>query len=75
MDAEIIVAHLSTLEYDKGKEIKRRRINPIGTNMYLNSDGSVSDELKCIMKCQRIFKHEYYKPDGTWAKKKSDMYN
>jgi hypothetical protein len=74
MDSERIVAHVSTLAYDKGKEVKRRRINSLGTNMYLNSDGSVSDELKCIVNCQRIFKHEYYKPDGIWAKKMSDVY-
>ena len=73
-DDVYFVPYVSLHWYDKGKEVKRRRINPDGTNMYLNSDGSVSDELKCIVNCQRIFKHEYYKPGGKGAKKTSLAY-
>ena len=73
-DKVYLVPYVSRHWYDEGKEVKRRRVNPEGTNMYLNSDGSVSDELKCIVNCQRIFKHEYYKPDGKGAKKTSLAY-
>lgn len=73
-DKVYLVPYVSLHWYDEGKEVKRRRINPEGTNMYLNSDGSVTDELECVIKCQRIFKHEYYKPGGTWEKKMSLVY-
>ena len=55
---------LSDKDCDLGKAVKRHRVNPIGEDMYLGPDGTiVSDESK-IVKVQRIFKHNYYKPGG-----------
>ena len=74
MDDVYFVPYVSYSWYDEGKEVKRQRVNPDGHNMYLNSDGTVTDEMKCIVNCQRIFKHEYYKPGGKGAKKVCDAY-
>jgi len=55
---------LSDQDHKVGKVVKYRKLNPIGEDMYLGPDGTiVSDESK-IVKVQRIFKHNYYKPGG-----------
>ena len=49
--------------------MKRQRLNPVGEDIHLLPDGSlVCDEDK-IIKIQRIFKENYYKPDGRGAQK------
>jgi hypothetical protein len=61
-------------DYILGKVIKYRRINPVGEDMHLLPDGTiVSDEFK-IVKAQRIFKHNYWMPDGPGAKKVLEKY-
>jgi hypothetical protein len=65
---------ISDDDYILGKVIKRRRLNPVGEDMYLRPDGTiVSDESK-ITKAQRIFKHNYWKADGPGAKKVLEKY-
>jgi hypothetical protein len=49
---------------------KKRRLNPIGEDMYLEGESIIKDEDK-ITRIQRIFKHNYYKPGGSWYLKKS----
>lgn len=61
-------------DYDLGKVVKYHRRNPVGEDMYLLPDGTrVSDESK-IVKAQRIFKHNYYKPGGNGSQKVLEKY-
>lgn len=57
-------------DYELGKILKRPKPNPIGEDVHLDEDGVTihRDEDK-IKKAQRIFKHNYYKPDGRGASK------
>jgi len=59
---ELYICDFDTYE---GKIVKKFRPNPIGEDIHLGSDGLtlVKDEDK-IIKAQRIFKHNYYKPGG-----------
>jgi hypothetical protein len=51
-------------DVELGKIDKKRRANPIGEDVYLKPDGTVERDEDKIIAAQRIFKHEYYKPDG-----------
>lgn len=55
--------------------VKRRRLNPTGEDVYLSQDGStlIRDEDK-IIKAQRIFKHNYYKPGGRGSRRVLEKY-
>ena len=57
-------------DYELGKVLKYFRPNPTGQDIYLDKDGLtlIKDEDK-IIKVQRIFKHNYYKPGGKGAHK------
>ena len=48
---------------------KRQRYNPIGEDIYILPDGSLASDEDKIIKIQRIFKNNYYKPDGKGAQK------
>lgn len=48
---------------------KRQKINPIGENFYLHPDGTVTSDEDKIIKAQRIFKHNWYKPGGPGAQR------
>jgi len=63
-------AFLSEPDYKMGKVLKYQKPNPIGEDLYLDPDGVTihSDEVK-IVRAQRIFKHNYYKPDGRGARR------
>lgn len=56
---------LSDTDWQMGKVIKRLRLNPVGEDVYLDPDGVTihKDEDK-IIRAQRIFLQNYYKPDG-----------
>ena len=54
----------SETDVELGKVAKKRRLNPVGENVYLKPDGTVERDEDKIKAVQRIFKHEYYKPDG-----------
>ena len=54
----------SETDVELGKIAKKRRANPIGQDVYLKPDGTVERDEDKIIAAQRIFKHEYYKPDG-----------
>jgi hypothetical protein len=65
---------ISEPDYDLGKVLKYRMVNPVGEDMYLLTDGTiVSDESK-IVKVQRIFKHNYYKPGGKGNRRVLEKY-
>jgi hypothetical protein len=49
--------------------MKRQRLNPVGEDIHLLPDGSLVYDEDKIIKIQRIFKENYYKPDGKGAQK------
>ena len=49
-----------------GKILKYRKINPVGEDVHLNPDGTITKDEDKIIAAQRIFKHNYYKPNGKW---------
>jgi hypothetical protein len=52
-------------DFTLGKIVKKRRLNPTGENVFLRPDGwSITKDEDKIIAVQRIWKHEYYKPDG-----------
>jgi len=51
------------------RPMKRQKFNPVGEDIYLRPDGSVVRDEDKIIKIQRIFIDNYYKPDGNGAKK------
>lgn len=65
---------LSEKDTQMGKVIKYQKPNPIGEDIYLNPDGSITKDEDKIIGAQRIFKHNYYKPDGKWAAKNLSKY-
>ena len=67
-------AFISEKDWEVGKVLKYRKLNPVGENAYLMPDGTVTlDETK-IIKAQRIFIHNYYKPDGPWERMTKTKY-
>lgn len=52
-------------DFELGKIEKKRRLNPTGENVFLDANGwSITKDEDKIVAVQRIWKHEYYKPDG-----------
>lgn len=43
---------------------KKRRLNPTGENVYLLPSGTVKKDEDTIVKCQRTWIHNAYKPGG-----------
>ena len=68
----IVVKDLFVSEKDVelGKVVKRPRLNPTGEDIHLDEDGVTihRDEDK-IVRAQRIFKDNYWKPGGPGAEK------
>lgn len=53
-----------------GKVLKYYKPNPTGEDVYLESDGaSIKRDEDQIIKAQRIFKHNHYKPGGAGARR------
>ena len=48
--------------------MKRQRFNPVGEDIHILPDGSLVNDEHKIIKIQRIFKDNYYKPEGKGAK-------
>ena len=61
---------LSETDWQLGKVLKYLKPNPVGEDVYLDPDGVTihKDEDKIIL-AQRIFKHNYYKPEGRGGRK------
>lgn len=59
----------SEKDWELGKVVKYLRANPIGHDAYLKPDGTVEFDEDKIIRAQRIFKHNYYKPGGPGARK------
>jgi hypothetical protein len=60
---------MSDDDVSDGKVLKYRKLNPIGENFYLHPDGTVTSDEDKIVKAQRIFKHNWYKPEGPGARR------
>lgn len=56
-------------DWELGKILKYQKPNPVGEDAYLEPDGTVTLDEDKIVAAQRIFKHNYYKPDGPGGKK------
>ena len=48
---------------------KKRRVNPIGENVYLLPDETLKFDEDLIVACQRTWLHHAYKPGGRMFKK------
>ena len=61
---------LSETDWQMGKVLKYRKPNPLGEDVYVDPDGVTihKDEDK-IVRAQRIFMHNYYKPEGRGGRK------
>jgi hypothetical protein len=59
---------------EDGKVVKYQRPNPIGEDVYLLPDGTIVRDEDKIIKAQRIFKHNWYKPGGPWDRKTREKY-
>jgi len=53
---------------------KKRRLNPVGENVYLLPDGSIKREEDLIIKVQRIWRERAYAPPGTLFERRGVMY-
>jgi len=63
-------------DFELGKIEKKRRLNSTGENVFLQADGwSITKDEDKIVAVQRIWKHEYYKPDGKGFLKAIVSYN
>lgn len=61
-------------DFTLGKIVKKPRLNPTGQNVFLGADGSIHKDEDKIVAIQRLWKHEYYKPDGKGFLKAFDEF-
>jgi hypothetical protein len=57
-------------EEEPDRPKKRSKLNPTGEDCHLEADGSVTSDEDKIIRAQRIFRHEYYKPYGKWYQRR-----
>lgn len=56
------------------KHKKRRKLNPIGENIWLRPDGSILFEMDVIIKLQLRVRERLWAPDGVLAKRLCERY-
>lgn len=56
-------------DYTLGKILKYSKLNPVGEDAYLMPDGVVVFDEDKIIRAQRIFKHNYWRPDGRGSRR------
>ena len=62
-------------DFTLGKIVKKSRPNPTGENVFRCADGwSITKDEDKIIAVQRLWKHEYYKPDGKGFLKAFDEF-
>lgn len=64
----------SDMDYELGKVLKYRRVNPVGEDAHLRPDGTIEFDEDKIVRAQRIFKHNYYKPGGKGNRRVLEKY-
>lgn len=52
-----------------GKVLKYRKPNPIGEDIYLHPDGTITRDEDKIIRAQRIFLHNWWRPGGPGSRK------
>ena len=57
-----------------GKVLKYRRPNPIGEDIYLLPDGTIERDEDKIIRAQRIFIHNWYRPGGPGSRRVLEKY-
>lgn len=57
-----------------GKVVKYQRPNPIGEDIHLNPDGTITRDEDKIIRAQRIFIHNWYRPGGPGSRKVLEKY-
>ena len=66
----------SEKDFELGKIVKKSRFNPVGEDVFLCTDGwSIEKDEDKIIAVQRIWKHEYYKPEGRGFQKSFEKFN
>lgn len=65
---------VSEPDTNMGKVLKYQRPNPVGEDAYLMPDGSVIFDESKIIRAQRIFRQNYWNPDGRGAQKIFEKY-
>ncbi len=60
---------VSDKDIEVGKVVKRPRLNPPGEDAHLHPDGTVTFDEAKIVRAQRIFKHNWYRPEGPGARR------
>ena len=65
---------ISEQDHALGKVLKYMKPNPVGEDAYLRADGTIEFDEDKIVEAQRIFKHNWYKPDGKGALKTLEKY-
>lgn len=59
----------SDSDYELGKVVKYYKMNPVGEDAYLMPDGKIVFDEDKIIRAQRIFKHNYWRPDGRGSRR------
>lgn len=63
-------------DWELGKVVKKPRLNPVGENVFLHADGwSITKDEDKIVAVQRLWKHEYYRPQGRGFIKTLERFN
>jgi len=65
---------VSEKDTDMGKVLKYQKPNPTGEDAYLMPDGTVIFDETKIIRAQRIFKQNYWHPDGRGARRVLEKY-
>lgn len=65
---------VSEKDTNMGKILKYYRPNPVGEDIYLMTDGSIVRDEDKIVSAQRIFKHNYWRPEGPGALRVLEKY-
>jgi len=68
------MSYFSEKDYELGKVVKRLRLNPVGEDVYLMPDGTIEKDEDKIIKAQRIFLHNWYRPGGPGSRMVLEKY-
>lgn len=61
--------YISDEDWEVGKVVKYLKPNHVGEDIYLRPDGKIDRDEDKIIKAQRIFKHNWYRPGGPGSRK------
>ena len=61
-------------DVESGKVLKYRKPNPVGEDIYLTADGTITRDEDKIIRAQRIFLHNWYLPGGPGSRRALEKY-